>query len=559
MKASALGCCAMLLTLACGKTGNNQPARPSNPVAEAGAGGMPPLIEPTACASPQPGPSPMLRLTRAQVENTLRDLFRDAPAVVSALEPILVRLPPEFPYESSASPHQQLVDVYHELAHEAALAVSADADSLAAFVGCDLEQARAAACRVEFVTRLLRLTSRRPPGPDELSEALTMFQTGHDLGGDAASGVRAVVELVLQSPDFLYLIERGEGDAKDGVVALTSHETATRLAYLLTDSMPDAELLAAAEQGSFTDASLEEQARRLLGSPANRRLTRAFMERLLRYGSEAIADSTLNPTYSPDIAALAREESGRFVEDVVFDGAGTFRALFSERSTWLNRPLSQFYGVAGITGEEFQKVDLSNLPRAGILTQSAFLNATSSAGRPNPVLRGVTVLRNVLCVEPPAPPSVPPALPDPDVPEGGTSRQRLEAATSDPVCNNCHRNINPIGFAFENYDGVGLWRELDHGLPIDASGTLYETDAQGNFNGAVELVQRIAESQDAHGCFVQHWMNQAYGREESPDDACAQQAVQAAFRESDGNIVEMLVALAKTDQLRYRLASELEP
>jgi hypothetical protein len=283
------------------------------------------------------------------------------------------------------------------------------------------------------------------------------------------------------------------------------------------------------------------------------------MARVLHYGSELISDSEQNPTFTPAIMALTAEESGRFVEDVVFDGAGTFRALFSEQSTWLNRPLAQFYGIAGVTSEEFQKVDLSGLPRAGILTQSAFLSATSPAGRANPVMRGVTVLRNVLCVDPPAPPNVPPSLPIPDAPEGGTTRERLEIMTADPVCNNCHRNINPIGYAFENYDGAGLWRDLDNGLPIDASGTLYETDAQGDFNGAVELAQRIAESEDAQACFVEHWLSQAYGREESPDDACAKADVEAALRDSDGNIVEMLVALAKTDQLRYRLASELEP
>jgi hypothetical protein len=409
------------------------------------------------------------------------------------------------------------------------------------------------------VTRLLQLTSRRPPSSDEVAEALAMFQTGQDLGGDAASGVRAVLEMVLQSPDFLYLIEQGEGAPHEGVVALTSHETATRLSYLLTDSMPDAELRAAAAAGPFSDETLAAQARRLLGGAANRRMTRAFMGRVLRYDYEVATDPEQNPTFTPEIAALAREESGRFVEDVVFDGAGTFRALFSEPSTWLNRPLAQFYGIAGVTSEEFQKVDLSGLPRAGILTQSAFLTATSRGGHGNPVLRGVTVLRNVLCVAPPAPPDVPPLLPSPDAPEGGTTRERLEIMTSSPGCHDCHRSINPIGYAFENYGGVGLWRDLENGLPIDASGTLYETDAQGDFNGAVELVQRIAESHDAQACFVGHWLSHAYGREVSPDDACAKADVVAALRDSDGNIVEMLVALAKTDQLRYRLASELAP
>jgi hypothetical protein len=343
-----------------------------------------------------------------------------------------------------------------------------------------------------------------------------------------------------------------------GAVPLTSYETATRLAYLLTGTMPDRELLAAAEAGPFTDATLEAQARRLLGSVPSRGLLRHFMARLLRYEGLGSPASSSNPTYTPEIAALTLQETGHFVEDVVFDGAGTFRALFSERSTWLNEPLARFYGISGVSGEAFRKVDRTGQSRAGILTQSAFLTATSPSGRANPVMRGLTVLRQVLCVSPPEPPVGVITPPEPDDPSA-TYRTRLERATSEPTCRACHRDVNQLGFAFENYDGVGLWRDLDNGLPIDASGTLSVTDAQGSFVGAVELSKLLAESEDAQACFVSNWLRYSYGRPVEPADDCTLETVQTAFRDSDGKVVEMLVALAKSDHLRYRLASELVP
>jgi hypothetical protein len=284
------------------------------------------------------------------------------------------------------------------------------------------------------------------------------------------------------------------------------------------------------------------------------------MSRLLNYDwlSEVPNQPNPNPSYTPEILALTHQESGLFVEDVFFDGAGTFEALWAEPATWVNGPLAAFYGIAGVTGDAFRKVDVRDLGRAGVLTQSTFLTATSRAGRPNPVMRGLKVLRDVLCVAPPPPPPDLAVVLPPESPTG-TTREKLEAATAEPQCRNCHKDINPLGYAFDHFDALGLWRDTEGGLPIDTTGTLSETDAAGDFDGAVELVGRISSSQDAQACFVGKWMTHAYGRDEAPDDACAREQVEAALRDNGGNLVEMLVALAQTDQLRYRLKSELGP
>jgi hypothetical protein len=138
-------------------------------------------------------------------------------------------------------------------------------------------------------------------------------------------------------------------------------------------------------------------------------------------------------------------------------------------------------------------------------------------------------------------------------------RERLTSATQGPVCQGCHHDINPIGFAFEHYDAVGRWRDTENGQTIDSSGELYRTDAQGRFGDALELMQRIADSNDGQACFIEHWLERAYRRGADPADACTQSRLLQAFDGSDGNLVELMVALAKTDKFRFRLKSELAP
>jgi hypothetical protein len=563
-------CLAVLSAFGCGSADRQAPtaaggadARPADGGGRAGAGEGGAGVEPLVCDEPQPGPSPLLRLNTFQLGNTLRELFQRAPATAQYAESTVLLLPPQVdPFSNELSSAAQevpraSVERYHQLAHDVALRLSEDAEQLHAFIECDPSAEDALICRDRFLDSFLQSAYRRPASAEERQEMQAVFAKGEGLGGGFASGVRAVVEVVLQGPDFLYLIERGTSEARGGAVPLTGYETAARVAYALTGSAPDAELRTSAQDGPLTAQQIEAHARRLLGGLPSRSLTRDFMNELLGLDA-AGSSSTQAPSYTLEIAALTRQESARFIEEVVFDGAGTFQALLAQPSTWLNGPLAQFYGVPGVTGDAFQRVEIGDGRRAGLLTQSAFLNVTSPGGSVSPVARGLTVLRRVLCVTPAPPPMAVPVLPPASL-ENATRRQRLEASTAPPPCQECHRYIDPIGFAFDNYDAAGLWRDTEAGLPIDASGTLQATDAQGGFENAVQLVQRIAESQDAQRCFARNWLTYAYARPVTVADACARQQVEAALLESGGNIVEMLVALAKTDHLRYRLASELTP
>lgn len=555
-----LGLLLPLVSAGCGKTGSNadtpmqQPPGASGSVATGGAanggataGGAtarPSGGEATSCAVPTPSVAPASVLLASELNRTIGELLSGAD----------LRAAPWLPEDAdylplSASLNPPRVEALHALAHDVALKLSQDAAAIRGISGCDPSDAGEQECQAQFLTSFLSRAYRRPVTDEDRAEMDAVFAEGQKLGGDFASGVRAVVEVALQNPDFVYLVEQGTGAPAKDVISLSGYETAARLAYFLTGSAPDAELAAEAERGPLDVDTVEAHARRLLGSEANRQATRFFYRRLLGLGLFVSENAELG--YSRDIAELAREETLRFVEDVTFDGAGTFAALFTEPATWVNEPLASFYGLTGVTGSDFRKVALDPQRRAGLLTQSAFLRAYSITQRTNPVQRGVAVLTRLLCYNiPPPPAGLPIDLVEP--PAKATTRQRLEVITAEAACQGCHHDINPVGFAFEHYDAVGRWRDTEEGLSIDTSGELYLTDAQGPFRDAIELSARIAESDDAKACFARRWLEQANRRGLDASDKCALSEVTNAFADSSGNLVELMVAVAKTEGFRYR-------
>ncbi|MBC8133826.1 MAG: DUF1588 domain-containing protein, partial [Deltaproteobacteria bacterium] len=259
------------------------------------------------------------------------------------------------------------------------------------------------------------------------------------------------------------------------------------------------------------------------------------------------------------IGGLMRKETEHFIDDVTWNAPGDFQTLLTTPTTWVNGPLATFYGIAGIGGEAFQKVKLDATRHAGLLTQPTFLAGRSHSSSTSPVHRGLWVFQRLLCgrMEPP-PLNVVVPLP-PVLPATATTRQRYEQHLSDPSCVTCHRDIDPIGFAFEHYDTTGAWRDTENGQKIDATGEIFKTDAKGKFDGAIELAARLAGSQDAKNCFVGNWATFAYGRSETPDDACTHRSLQDAFARAKGNVPELLIALTQTDAFLYRPIVEVQP
>jgi hypothetical protein len=490
-----------------------------------------------------PPPAPLFRLSQVEYESTVLALLGLPAGSAGAL--------PVEPDESlTTTLPGTAVDGYHALAHDLALRATADAASLQALTGCD-PTADSEACRTSFMASFLARALRRTPTTEDLTDFEGVFARGEELGGDFASGARAVVEVALQAPEFLYRIELGEPLTEPpeprmaGWSRPTPFEMAARLSYLLWDSMPDQALLDGAAQGGLrTKDEVLAEATRLLADAKSRPVVRRFHQNeLLRIDPRHSSD----PRISPEVAALLLEETGRFVESVTFDGPGDLASLFTSPHSFMNGPLAAFYGIDGVSGESFQRVDLDPGRRGGLLTQAAFL---ASAVRPT--VRGIRVFTRVLCGEVPSAPADIPVLPPADA--TGTTRDRLLSATADPGCAGCHRLVDPIGFAFENYDAAGLWRDTEYGLPIDASGTITTTDVAGDFLGAVELSERLARSEDVKRCYVGHWMTFAYGPSATGGDACSRQQLERAFER--GNVQELVLALTQADSFLYRPAEE---
>jgi hypothetical protein len=218
----------------------------------------------------------------------------------------------------------------------------------------------------------------------------------------------------------------------------------------------------------------------------------------------------------------------------------------------MNADVAAFYGVPGPAVAEFQRVDLDPNQRAGLLTQPSILAVNAHADQTSPVHRGKFVRERLLC-EPIAPPppdvkAVPPAV-DPNA----TTRERFAQHDKDPACAYCHKLMDPIGFGFEHYDAMGTWRDLEQGLPIDASGEITSSkDVDGTFDGAIQLAERLSTSEEVRACVVTQWFQYGHGRPNTKDDACTIQKLQTSFADAGYDIKELLVALTQTDAFLYR-------
>jgi hypothetical protein len=400
-----------------------------------------------------------------------------------------------------------------------------------------------------FVARAFR----RPLDARELIVFNGVFDNGLAQGGSYAAGLSDVIEAALQAPQFLYRIELGTPSETPGLSRPTDFEMATRLSYLLWGSTPDSALLEAARIGQLrTKDQVLEQAQRLLADARVRDVVRFFHGQWLgiRGLDNLVRNEQYYPTFQPGMGALFRQETEKLIENVVFEGGGNLAGLYAADFTFVNAPLAQFYGMTGVTGDQFQRVAVDANRRLGLLTQASVLAKTTPGSRTDPVVRGKWVFTKLLCGVVPDPP---PGVPKLEEPAPGVSvRERLAQHRAVEPCKSCHLLMDPLGFAFENYDGVGLWRDSDNGVPVDASGEIFATDVQGSFNGAIELARKLAQSHDARSCYVGNWLTYAYGRAETEEDACTRASLEEGFESASGNIQQLLVRLTQTDAFLYR-------
>lgn len=449
---------------------------------------------------------------------------------------------------------------YRRAAEQLAERVATSSELLDALSPCgDIS----AACAEEFVSSLGLRAFRRPLTDVELARYVALFDAGAGSGaGDSelADAVQWVLEGMLQSPHFLYRVELSSVEDEDGFVPLDNYELATRLSYMLTGSMPDAELFEAAAERDLGSAEvLREQAERLVREPSVSRRVLDFHEQWLDLSSfeNSSKDSDLFPEFTPDLLPDYREEVRRFVEATTLDDERGLKSLLSTPASFVNQRTAGFYGLdAADFGADFERVEFRSGERAGLLTQLGFLASHAYTTDTSPIHRGVFVLRQILCQDLPDPPGdIDLTLPEPDG-EVVTTRDQIELHTSPAACKACHSLINPIGFAFEHYDAVGRYRAEDNGAPIDAAGSLELESDHFQFENALELLPQIAESQAARSCYATQWLRYAYGRSVSRADEQTLARLSESLADDDYSVRALLVDLTEPRAFTHRAPTE---
>jgi len=520
-----------------------------------GSGGMPMSGGPSCEAGPVPGAAPLRPLTRFQYDNIVRDLLGDTSQPAQAF-------PPENEVDgyrtfAGANPaNPLLVQKYLIVAESVAkTAVTSRLDQLApCAAGADR-----ASCGQAFLASFVPRAFRRKPTAQELAPLTQLFNSG--AAESYAKGIELVIQTVLQSPQFLYRVDSLKSPTPEtGAIALGGYELASRLAFTLWGSAPDAELLDAAAAGQLvTPADVEREARRLLDDPRAHDVVRDFGEQWLglsRLNGAARDGAGLEPNV---LSRSLQESLTRFLDATYFGDQSSFERLFQSPEVWLNDSLAGLYGAAAPTSG-FEARTLGE-PRFGLLTQPGLLALLSHSNQTAPVIRGVFVRERFLClpVSPP-PPNLNAVPPDPD--PNATTRERFRQHTEQAACSGCHQLIDGVGFGFERYDQLGRYRATENGFDVDESGTVLMTSEpglDGPFSGVAELAARIAQSPMARDCLATNWYRYSFGRQEQPEDSCSLGQVKTRFKNSGGDLKELLVGLTQTDSFLYRPAIKEAP
>ncbi|MCB9763986.1 MAG: DUF1592 domain-containing protein [Alphaproteobacteria bacterium] len=420
-----------------------------------------------------------------------------------------------------------------------------------ALVTCEPSSSAPLDCAAEILEPFATRAWRRPVTEAELDGLLDLVSLALDEEDSFDAGLGLGMKAVLMSPHFLYRVELDPDPDDPTTHPLTAWELATRLSYFLWSSMPDAELFAAAADGSLMeDEVLEVQVRRMLADPRAEALVDNLAGQWLyiRAIDDTIPDSWTYPDFDEDLRDAMQVEMEVFFQSFITDDR-PITELLTATESWVEPRLAAHYGLE--VPDEGQWMDVSAVGRGGVLTQAGLLTALSHPTRTSPVRRGKWVLGQLLCMEPPPPPAGVEALPE-DTGSAGSMREQLERHRTDPSCNSCHQMMDPIGLGLESYDGIGAWRTHDaDGLVIDATGELPDGRS---FNGAGELSAVIADDEHLAECVAEQISVYALGRGLTGEDEPYQSAITARFREGELRFSELIVAIVLSEPFRARRA-----
>jgi uncharacterized protein DUF1592/uncharacterized protein DUF1588/uncharacterized protein DUF1585/uncharacterized protein DUF1595 len=376
-------------------------------------------------------------------------------------------------------------------------------------------------CARTILGKLARRAYRRPVRASDINVLMRFYDTGWQAGGFDA-GIRAALERILISPEFLFRIERGPVGARPGTVfQLSDLELASRLSFFLWSSIPDDELLDVAERGKLRDPEvLAKQTRRMLADPRAKLLADNFAGQwLLTRNTRVIKPDPIEfPDFDDNLKEALARETELFFESQTRDDKSVLDLLRADY-TYLNERLAVHYGIPNVYGSHFRRVTLTDERRFGILGKGSVMMVTSHYDRTSPVVRGKWIVENLLGAPPPPPPPNVPPLPASTAERPSTIRERLELHRRNAVCASCHSMMDPFGFALENFDVTGKWRDTDSGKPIDTSAVLLDgTTIEGVVGLRNALLNRSAQFVTV---FAERLLTYALGRAVEASDRSA--------------------------------------
>jgi len=509
----------------------------------------------------KPGPAPLRRMTILEFKNTVRDLLGvDAASVPTE------GLPQDLESASSGFTTGANFSTGDDARSFMKLAESIGqmaASKLSTILPCTAASGEEA-CAKEFITKFGLRAFRRPLSNAETARLVKLYQDQRDaaIGGmNFEQSIASLVTAMVQTPYFLYHWELGPNKpTMDGsLVRYNPYEMASRLSYMIWASGPDADLLQEAVNNGLTSPEqIEKAARRMLASDKAKEAVRDFHYQWLEiFGLKDLDKDPVYTNYSPEVAASMANETAAFVNNIFFgaNATGSMSALLTSNKSFIDGKLAKIYGVSSVTGDDLKEVALDPAQRSGILTQGSFLAVKADPDLTVPPRRGNSVLGRVLCMDFRPPDNImipPPAEPNPNQ----TTRQRFEVHGKAACATACHTLIDPVGFAFENYDATGPWRTAENKPgDVDASGSVEIGKDTLTFKNAVDLLGQLAKRPEVSSCMATQWLRYGLRRHDEDGDAASLTALNKVFSDAKFDMRELMVAVTKTRAFTHRSLS----
>jgi len=415
-------------------------------------------------------------------------------------------------------------------------------------------------CARQIITRLGGEAYRRPLTSGEIDRLMPFYEKGTAQGG-FEGGVRGALEAILASPHFIFRLEKEpEGARPGGSYRVADVDLASRLSFFLWGALPDQELLTLATQNRLSAPGvLEKQARRMLADPRAAALGTRFAAQWLRLQDvdKVHPDPNFYPDYDDNLAAAMRRETELFFNSLVRDDSSLLQ-MFTADYTFVNERLARHYGIPNVSGSEFRRVQYPDDTRRGLLGQGSVLVQTSLANRTSPVLRGKWVMEVLMGTPPPPPPPDIPTLEETAESKNGrmlTTRERMEMHRANPTCNACHRFMDPIGLALDNFDVTAKWRTRENGMPLDTKGDYYDGTP---VTTPAELLHALMQRPvPLVRTFTENLLAYALGRRTEAFDQPAIRAIAKAAEANEYRMSSFILGVIKSDAFQMKRAEAI--